>query len=144
MKKMRKCPYCGTENELSRFRCINEGCLSNLPPIDNGEDSKEDDIEYKITTEIVCPKCQKGRLLKMPNQRDIFICEACYIMSNAKDIEKAIKTGYKDERPEAMKAFDAMLKQQDRRSPMYVDIIRRGKRIVQALKQKEKEQKRKR
>jgi len=32
-KKMRKCPYCGTQNELNRFRCVNEDCLSNLPPL---------------------------------------------------------------------------------------------------------------
>lgn len=34
LKEMKKCPYCGTMNELDAFRCKNEDCLEILPLID--------------------------------------------------------------------------------------------------------------
>ncbi|MFC1666375.1 hypothetical protein ACFL0P_00695 [Candidatus Omnitrophota bacterium] len=42
---MRKCPYCGTNNELSRLKCINEDCLANLPPINEEDKKQEQDFQ---------------------------------------------------------------------------------------------------
>lgn len=92
---------------------------------------------------IICPKCQKGYLLAMPNDEDHLICEVCYLISTTEEVEKAIKTGYKDDRSEEMKALDAAIEVQNRKSPLFIRTIRQGKRIVQAIKQKEKEERRK-
>lgn len=89
----------------------------------------------------LCPKCQKGFLLEVPKEIGVYkyICQKCYIMVSTQELENAVKNNYVDIRPEDQKYFDAVLEQQNKRTLINKDMIKRGKRIVKALKQHEKE-----
>lgn len=85
----------------------------------------------------LCPKCQRGYLLEIPKEDSSYkyICERCYMMVSAQELEVAIKNSYVDTRSEEQKYFDTVLEQQNRSNPINKEMIRRGKRIVEALKQ---------
>ena len=121
-------------NKITNFFHKIKNCLVKLYAI---KPSNEEDVNNTF----LCPKCQRGYLLEIPNEKSEYkyICEKCYLMVSIQELEKAIKNNYTDARSEEQKMFDAVLEQENQKKPCYRKMIKRGKRIVEGLKQHEKE-----